>query len=686
AFAFTASTPAGAARFTMRPTDLGTYLFFDQDGRYLSAETPGVWSRPALLESSLDRLERAFVSPAIWGLERSVRDSNRYQLRHTSTGALLRLDRLTPSPDDAAVITFVPQDDCAPFPELALDAEGEVARTTWPNGDVYGVAEIHSHLFHNVAFGGGGTFHGAPFHPLGVEHALPDCAPWHGEGGNRDVVGFFFDGGLGLDDIDTLASILIGGETPGENHVTAGYPDFVDWPKSWARATHQMMYYRWIERAYLAGLRLVVDLATGSDVLCELVQGIGSQGSRYECNDMVTVEEMLASARALERYIDAQAGGPGEGWLRIVESPAEAREVIREGKLALILGIEISNLFNCFLTPPDGFARCTEADVDAALDRYYDLGVRVIFPVHKLNNGFSAGDGDDGVVELANVLNSGHYSSFVEDCPGLSSSFDRGNVSFGGFNRPRDTYDAPPDFDLSGFGNSPLGTILPLLEFIEQPALEGDYCQNFGLTPLGEYLIEGMMARGIIPDIAHLPQRAMDRAYELLEARDYPATKTHGDSNEGRIYRVRGMTGADLGRCRSPDEPGAQTRQLRSRIEMAEAAGAFGSEALAFDLNGLAGGPRPRFGPDSRCSEPQDDRLTYPFTSFAGDVTFLAPTLGNRDVDFNTEGMIHIGLLPELIEDARRDGSDADLEPLFRSAEAYLRLWERAESLATISR
>jgi hypothetical protein len=49
-------------------------------------------------------------------------------------------------------------------------------------------------------------------------------------------------------------------------------------------------------------------------------------------------------------------------------------------------------------------------------------------------------------------------------------------------------------------------------------------------------------------------------------------------------------------------------------------------------------------------------------------------------VDFNTEGMIHIGLLPELIEDARRDGvSDEDLEPLFRSAEGYVRMWERAE-------
>ena len=40
---------------------------------------------------------------------------------------------------------------------------------------------------------------------------------------------------------------------------------------------------------------------------------------------------------ALERYIDAQSGGPGEGWLRIVTTPEEARQVIAEGKLAVTM-------------------------------------------------------------------------------------------------------------------------------------------------------------------------------------------------------------------------------------------------------------------------------------------------------------------------------------------------------------
>ena len=86
---------------------------------------------------------------------------------------------------------------------------------------------------------------------------------------------------------------------------------------------------------------------------------------------------------------------------------------------------------------------------------------------------------------------------------------------------------------------------------------------------------------------------------------------------------------------------------------------------------------------DGKCQTPQTDPVTYPFKSYDGDITFTEPVVGERKLDFNTEGLVHIGLLPELIEDARRDAVDPkDIEPLFRSAEAYIRMWERAEERA----
>ena len=685
-FAFGAARADDASRFRMRATDLGSYLLFDDDGRYFAIEDGGGgvrFSRPATLDSELTLLVDGYQSPAEWTLERSILDPRRYHLRNDHTQTYLTLDGLSDSVLDAAVITLLPAEGCATFPELSLDAEGEAVRRQWADGDLWGIAEIHSHLFTNRGFGGGSTFHGAPFHRLGVEHALPDCSLWHGDEGRRDVVGFFSDGNVSGLDIDQLAGILTSGEASEFNHFTAGYPEFTAWPSSWGSATHQTMYYRWIERAYLGGLRLIVQHATGNSVLCDLVNGIGSQTALYSCNDMVSVDCSIAAARALQRYVDAQAGGPGRGWLRIVESPAQARAAISQGKLAMVLGIEISNLLDCFLTPPEGFEPCTEQSVEDRLDHYWDLGVRAIFPVHKFDNAFTAGDGSDGIIELGNLINSGHYSSFVADCPGPSTTFDGGDVTFGGLNQPRDDYDAPPPFDMSRFAEDPFIALLPLLQAVQEPALEGDYCQNHGMTALGEDLMAELMKRGMLIDVAHLPQRSLARAYELLDDARYPATKTHGSSNDGHIYRLGGLVGTNLGRCGVPGEPGAMVKGLTASVAQAAGEGAYPSEALSFDLNGFAGGPRPRFGDDSPCSAPQDNPITYPFTSYDGEVTFTEPQLGTRSVDFNTEGMIHIGLLPELIEDVRRDGAtDAELEPLFRSAEAYVRMWERAEARA----
>ena len=692
AFAFSEADSKTASRFLMRASDLGTYLFYDTEKRYLTAkplpaadgDPAAQWqfTRAATLDSSVSLMDDSFRSPAEWEMEPSTRDPERYQLKHYQTGQYLTLKGLTDDVSAAAIITLLPQTGCTEFPELTIDATGSVQPRAWDDGDVYGIAEIHSHIMTNFGFGGGNVFHGAPFHRLGVERALPSCEPYHGSEGRSDLVGFFYDNGVDLD-VDELLPIVINGRAPEFNHFTAGYPEFTQWPNSWELSTHQTMYYRWIERAYLAGLRLIVQHATGNSVLCDLVTGVGAASVRYSCNDMVSVERSILETRNLERYIDAQAGGPGKGWFRVVESPKEARDAIGEGKMAVVLGIEISNLLDCFSTPNEAFDFCTPDIVRAELDRYEGLGVRAIFPVHKYDNAFSAGDGSSGVIELGNLINSGHYSNFVEDCPGPDAAFDGGNVTFGGLNEPRDAYDAPPPLDMTGFAAKPVGTLFPYVDKLQEPGLTGNYCQKHGLTPLGEMLMRELMSRGMMIDVAHLPQRGLGRAYEMLEENNYPATKTHGGTNDGRIYRIGGMTGSGLGRCGNPDVPGEMSRGFRQRVQHAADNGAYPSEALAFDLNGFAGGPRPRFGEDSGCGGTQANPITYPFTSYDGNVTFEQPHLGDREVDFNTEGMIHVGLLPEYIEDARRDGaSDEDLEPLFRSAEAYIRLWEHSEASA----
>lgn len=697
----------GAAKFLLRSADLATYLLYDEQGHYLTApnpleddaepeeagdsdaagdadaeQAPQPMLRLASLDSALTLMIDGFRSPAMWTFEASERDADRFQLFNVSHDMYFAADALVSSADEAAIVTLYEADGCAEFPELSVDAVGEVTARTWEDGDLYGFVDAHTHLLTNVAFGGGGMFHGAPFHPLGVEHALSSCDGSHGVDGRRDIVGYFYDGDQDLE-ADTLIPILSTAMTPDFNHHTDGYPTFTDWPNAVGSSTHQVQYYRWLERAWMSGLRLVVELSTSNSILCEFLTGIKAQTSLYSCNDMVGADRQLVAIRELERYIDALHGGPGEGWLRVVESPREAREVISAGKMAVVLGIETSNLFDCFLTPPPGEERCTPEMVDEVLDKYYEAGVRVIFPVHKYDNAFGAGDGSNGIIELGNFINSGHYSNFVEDCPFGRVGFDEGDVIFGGLNRPRDQFDAPPAVNMRQFATNPIPTLAPYISYImEEEPLYG-HCQNAGLTELGRYLIRAMMSRGMVIDIAHLSQQGVLDALEILEEEDYPAASTHGVTYDDRVFDIGGLVGTWFGGCADLEEEGAMSRGFLGRVETRLAHGLHPGVGFAFDMNGFAGQRRPRFGEQSRCEQPQPNPVTYPFRSYDGEVEFTEPWAGERRIDYNNEGLVHIGLIPELIEDIRLDGaSDEDLEPLFRSAETWVRMWEASEAWA----
>lgn len=676
---------AGDSRFLLRPSDLGKYLLYDQRKLYLTSDGQKLIAQSSLA-SDINEVNGEVVvtdrlqSEGEWQLLAAA--NNQFQLQHIKSGAYIGADGSMVAEAAAANLSLVEQTDCAVFPELSLDATGEVSFTEFEDGSVFGFVETHSHLFTNFAFGGGGVFHGAPFHPLGVEHALGDCTLNHGVDGRQDFMGSVFNAGVG--DFNDLLPSIIAGELPEKDHDTDGYPTFTSWPAAPFSATHQVQYYKWLERAYLSGLRLLVQHATTNQVLCQLVVGSGFNPRRYDCNDMIAVDRILESTYAMERYIDAMSGGPGKGWFRIVFSPAEAREQIKAGKLAVVLGIETSDLFDCFLVPFGEFGKCTEADVIAKLDEYQAQGVRVLFPVHKFDNAFSAGDGDRRVSDIGNFGHTGHYSNFVL-CPDelltFPGGFDEGGLNFANLNQPRDVYDSPPPFDMSGFDANPLGALFPYIGLLGGGPLVGEYCQNHGLTDLGEFLMHEMMKRGMVIEVDHMPRKSYKRAYEILEEFDYPAVGSHGRNNNGRLYQLGGVSKFNFGRCRFKDAPSSMDNSLQARVQLMRDVGAFEAEGFGFDLNGFAGAPGPRFGENSNCADPQTDAgITYPFTSYAGDITLQQPVVGERTLDFNTEGMVHLGLVAELIEDVRRDGvTDEELEPLFKSAEGYLRMWEKSE-------
>ena len=121
-----------------------------------------------------------------------------------------------------------------------------------------------------------------------------------------------------------------------------------------------------MERSWRGGQRLFVNLLVENNQLCKLYPL-----KRNSCDDMDSVRLQAKQMREFEDYIDAQYGGPGAGWYRIVTNPFEARKVINQGKLAVVMGIETSMPFDCTFNvdPRRRQPACDSDAIDASSPR-----------------------------------------------------------------------------------------------------------------------------------------------------------------------------------------------------------------------------------------------------------------------------------------------------------------------------
>ena len=84
--------------------------------------------------------------------------------------------------------------------------------------------------------------------------------------------------------------------------------------------------------------------------------------------------------------------------------------VIKSGKLAVVLGLEVDQLFNC---KPD--SPCTAESVARELDRYYALGVRHVFPTHDFDTAFAGTAVWLDTFNLGNAMTANHWYDLA-DC------------------------------------------------------------------------------------------------------------------------------------------------------------------------------------------------------------------------------------------------------------------------------
>jgi len=652
--------------------------------------------------------------------------------------------------------------------EPDCDCTPDALPTPDPQQPVVGYADLHLHMFSNLAFGGMVLWGDAYDEKLGISGAL------RADNFVQRNADFQINGHAlsGIDDTpvapDPLrGATLLHGDTHANDVIenfNSGAPfgpnagvewdpnclpplcaspleDFSGWPH-WGTVTHQQAYFTWLQRAHRGGMQLTVMLAVTNEAMC--AGGRHLDYPELDCEDtMASIKLQIRKAREFEAWNDtqcalgytlsqdldpgisaegdvlvdrhcAQSGGPsGSGWFRIVEDPTAARVAIANGQLAVVLGIEESALFGYKLGLSDQFV-----DIERQLQEFLGLGVRHVFPIHNFDNAFGATATWNETIGVGHRYANRHINDWlhVEACPNIPSLDGTNRYGFKMYTEPF----LNSAIGALSFGIDPLTypfaeSIIGLLDF-------GGTCNQYGLTPFGEGLIERLIDVGMIIDIDHMSNRSFDRTLEIAESHSYPGiVASHAlmydlHKEEFRHERMRtqpqleriaalgGMIGVmtqpppnderemieDPNRANplSTNDCEASSKSVSSAYEWAVKVmepgfpvGRTFGVAFGTDFNGISQHNAPRFGPNACASDiaaaTQDlgTKVVYPFT-IPGFGSFDQQQTSNRVFDFNTDGLAHIGLLPDMVKDMENSylTGASDLDPLFNSAEAYLQL------------
>ena len=596
---YTATGVAGAEQVRLQATALGRYLLYTKDGKFLTAGADGTLA-PAADPSPAADFELAEAG-------------EQFTLAPQSTKQVI------------ATVSFAPADGCAEFPEAGLQAEGTPSKGATEYGRVGGIVEGHNHWMAWGSFGG--RFRcGQPWHQYGITRALPDCEERYGPQGSTAPV-----------------QNTLGYGNPARVGPTGNWPDFPN--QSRDNLIYEGEYYRWVERVYMAGMRLMVMGVNENRVLCELLVD-----RAVDCNEMNGIRRGFNAMKEFEDYVDAQNGGPGKGWFQIVTDPFEARKVINQGRMAVVLEIETSEPFDCIGWET---STCDKAQIDAQIDEMHAMGVRSSLLLNKYDNPLSGVRFDSGVASyLINAGNKQSAGSFW-DAKTCTGPLHDNTIDFG-------------DANIASFLNgifTPLG--FPSSSVPQYPP--APHCNTRGLTELGRHAIRRMMKLGWIVNPDHMSQAAVDDTLTLLESEDYSGViSPHGWMDPGNYPRLWKLGGTVFTGHSGTDSYVEEWQDYNPRETPYESGWGFGA-----DLGGLSNQP----------DKAKDGAITYPFKSYDGKVTFERQKTGERTFDFTKEGVAHFGLYADWLEDLRRVGGQDMADDMWQGAEAYLQMWERASGI-----
>lgn len=406
------------------------------------------------------------------------------------------------------------------------------------------------------------------------------------------------------------------------------------WP-SWDAIAHQQVHTDWLHQAYVGGLRLMVMSALNNEAFCAFLPW-ANRAPGHGCRDMENVVRQLDAAKAL-------GTDPNTPWYQVAYSPDQAREIIRANKLAVILSVEASDIFN-------------GANPRATLQSLFDSGARTLQPMHQFNNklgGVAWHEGSIKVVQSIKNLPSVHH--LCKD--------DGGNGSFAKCDATK------------------------------------DHLNHLGLTLEGIRFVTKMMNLGMPIDIAHMSELGVRAVAAVADAAcQYPLYVSHG--------HVRALLDEDNWKAEKKHEkttPDWQLDLLRRTGGMFglrtgadhyrghDYLAAVAAAGLSTALPSMPDQPMPNGKPggnEFHFAYALDYlyRLKGVHVALGSDLNGLIPQMvfHGEPLDGKLAGLAHIGKLPVMLDKVGATGIDATTlaELKDRSAEAYLQMWARAEAFA----
>jgi microsomal dipeptidase-like Zn-dependent dipeptidase len=423
------------------------------------------------------------------------------------------------------------------------------------------------------------------------------------------------------------------------------HSDKASWP-AWNAIAHQQAHTDWLYQAHRDGLRLMVMSALNNEAFCSFLPA-ANQAPGYGCGDMENINRQLSAAIAV-------AANPSTSWYQVAYTAADARNIIHQGKLAVILSVEASDVFNT-------------GDPLATLQTLYNSGVRTLQPLHQFNSKLGGVASHDSMIKmLQTIKNLPSVNHLCKDAGG-SGAFAKCDASLG---------------DLStNTGN---------LNYL-------------GLTYAGKNFVRKMLNMGMPVDIAHMSERSIKDVETIVTAAcNYPVYISHGHvrrliaDDNWKAQRSHEKTTPDwvLDLIKSTGglfglRTGADHYAWDAYLAAASAAGVPTSVTLkaGVDLKGKKKQGE-KAGNEYHFAYALDylSRIKGINVALGSDFNGLIPQMifDGQDQDLKLGGLAHIGKLADLFARLPATGlAAASFNRLKQnSAEAYLKMWEKAVGFA----